>query len=256
MFPVQAGSVARAIDSRSVQQEAPSHPAPSIQLVTEALVSDTEMRVPVQAPLFGPQAVQPKPQPARRASRGPNKPARNYEAQRSLNLEGTQDGARTLPTSVEAAVWCNAPVAVAPHRIMACISGYSAVPDGLRRFYGGAVFRRSGVPRRQDCPRDLRRGFRGSVSALPVGVLLCGSRLIRPAILAAEAVELRRSGAYKKAAVHTYRRRRRESDFRWHGLVLDSSRRRTLVMARPHFANFSHPSRLTFDNYYLIIVIV
>ena len=135
MFPVQQSAAAPVIDAN----EAPAHPPtrPGPQLVRDLPGVPSASKEIVQPSLFGPMEVAktksatvetdvPRPRPPRRRS--------DPTIQRNLDFDATADGSRALPTSVEAAVYCNAPVALASQRVVA-----SAI-DMLVPLAGFAVF--------------------------------------------------------------------------------------------------------------------
>ncbi len=142
MIPVQLSSAVRNLEP--VQDPGGEVSPPGPHLVTGVGNVDPSSRTPMQAPLFGPQSLQPGRQASRRNAKGEPKPRRDPDAQRSLNLEGTQDGARTLPTLVDASVWCNAPVAIAPRRIVACLADTALCGAGFGVFL--ATLYLTGVP--------------------------------------------------------------------------------------------------------------
>ncbi|MEJ7605353.1 MAG: RDD family protein [Bryobacteraceae bacterium] len=116
---------------------------PRPQLVTGLPSAPAESEYQYQASLFGPQAVpreQSDPQP-----RQPLLPQRRQRRDRSLQpslFDATQE-TRTLATSVEAAVYCNAPVAIAQHRVVAATIDFGLALLGVALFaatfwFGGA----------------------------------------------------------------------------------------------------------------------
>lgn len=121
MFPVQNGAVAPVFDQSLRQTNDVATPARP-QLVTELAKKADRQDYSVQGSLFGPQAVGTIAQPTPRRSSPPPAPRvrRDRSAQQKLEFERAfPEGARTLPTSVEAAVYCNAPVAMPTHRAIA-----------------------------------------------------------------------------------------------------------------------------------------
>jgi uncharacterized RDD family membrane protein YckC len=122
LFPVQAGAAAPAIEPHT--PSSPGASAPSLagpQLVTELAKSGERQEYAFQGSLFGPQEVSKRVQePVKRAVPGGARSRRDPTAQHKLDFTlPIPEGARTLPTSVEAAVYCNAPVAIAAHRTIA-----------------------------------------------------------------------------------------------------------------------------------------
>ena len=121
LFPVQQSAAAPAIRPEVPPAQAPAPAGP--QLVTELPKGPERRDFAVQASLFGPQeVVKPvPPPPVRRHVPQSLKPKRERASQQALDFNAAQaaEGARTLPTSIEAAVYCNAPVAIATHRFAA-----------------------------------------------------------------------------------------------------------------------------------------
>jgi uncharacterized RDD family membrane protein YckC len=83
----------------------------------------------VQASLFGPQQVAKQASPVRKPVAPPApRVQRERPSQQALDFNAVAaESARTLPTSVEAAVYCNARVAVAAHRAVAAALDISIV---------------------------------------------------------------------------------------------------------------------------------
>ncbi|HYO81909.1 MAG TPA: RDD family protein [Bryobacteraceae bacterium] len=80
----------------------------------------TGIRPTVQPSLFGPMAVAAKASPApQKRDPAPRRKSEPAFVQAALDFSSTTDGARTLPTSVEANLYCDAPVATSSQRIMA-----------------------------------------------------------------------------------------------------------------------------------------
>jgi uncharacterized RDD family membrane protein YckC len=142
MPPVQQAATAPAL-SPAALTDAPPRPGP--QLVTELPPpAAAATGATAQPSLFGPMEVartQPrKPEPVPQAS------ARR-RADRSL--QGTldlfaPDGQRALPTAVQAAVYCNAPVAEARERIVAATIDFAIPCCGFALFVTAAHF--TGAP--------------------------------------------------------------------------------------------------------------
>ena len=122
MFPVQQSAAAPKLETIEAPVPLPARPGP--QLVRDLPSAIPASREVVQPSLFGPVAVAstksvtaaqqqqvPKPRPPRRRS--------DPTTQGTLDFDATADGSRTLPTSVEATVYCNAPVALTSQRIVA-----------------------------------------------------------------------------------------------------------------------------------------
>jgi uncharacterized RDD family membrane protein YckC len=119
LFPVQHSAAAPAIEPAALPVNAPSPAGP--QLVTELPKVSERRDSVVQASLFGPEeVVKTVPPPPRRQAPATPRPKRDRASQQALDFNAAQsDGSRTLPTSIEAAVFCNAPVAIATHRAAA-----------------------------------------------------------------------------------------------------------------------------------------
>src|SRR5688572_29904908 len=123
MFPVQHSSAAPALDivEKHAEKTAPQPVRPGPQLVRDAPAVTPLSREAVQPSLFGPMEVAktadgerahvPRPRPPRRRP--------HPSAQGTLDFDATADGSHTLPTSVEAALYCDAPVAFRSQRIVA-----------------------------------------------------------------------------------------------------------------------------------------
>jgi uncharacterized RDD family membrane protein YckC len=126
-FPVNHGNLAAAFDrSPRTEAEASATAAPGLRLVAPqtAPPSTPRQQPTYQGSLFGPQEVTSA--PVRRAERS-TQPAprvkRDKTAQQQLNFDETRnEGSRTLRTSVEAAIYCNATAAPAPLRVAACLA--------------------------------------------------------------------------------------------------------------------------------------
>jgi uncharacterized RDD family membrane protein YckC len=100
------------------------------QLVTELPKASERQEFAVQASLFGPQeVVKNVPRPINKQTAPPvPRVKRERPSQQALDFNAAlPEGARTLPTSVEAAVYCNAPVAIPMHRAIAAALDLSIV---------------------------------------------------------------------------------------------------------------------------------
>lgn len=140
MFPVQSGAAAPAIES--VAQPLPAGP----QLVTELSKPPAGDEYAIQASLFGPQEVLKRPQQPQKKPVVRTHPKADPTAQQQ-KLDFTKafpEGTRTLPTSVEAAVYCNAPVAIATHRVLAAVLDGAILAIAIGVFL--ATFRLAGHP--------------------------------------------------------------------------------------------------------------
>jgi uncharacterized RDD family membrane protein YckC len=118
-IPVQMTAAVPELET--VEMPAPS-PAPlRPQLVTEPPPpkrSGSTGAPAFQANLFGPvEARRRQAEASAQAKRSVPRPRRDYSRQQALDFQET----RTLRTSVEASVYCGAPVAIATHRVMAAI---------------------------------------------------------------------------------------------------------------------------------------
>lgn len=127
-FPVQRGAAAHAI------QPEPRIAASGPQLVTDLPGAPPQSEYLYQPSLFGPQAVS-----REKAEAGPRQPApsqRRQKRDRTLqpSLFDATHETRVLATSVEAAVYCNAPVAIAQHRVVA-----ASIDVGIA-LLGAAIF--------------------------------------------------------------------------------------------------------------------
>ena len=123
MFPVQQSAAAPVLDATEAPAPVPPPPRPGPQLVRDLPSAPLASRDIVQPSLFGPMEVGrsklavtetahvPRPRPPRRRP--------DPAAQGMLDFDATADGSHTLPTSVEAAVYCDATVAPASQRIIA-----------------------------------------------------------------------------------------------------------------------------------------
>ena len=117
MFPVQQSAAAPAIESLEAPAPLPARPGP--QLVRDLPGVTPASHEVVQPSLFGPMEVAkvaqaapvPKPRPPRRRP--------DATGQGVLDFDRTADGSHTLPTSVEATVYCDAPVAMTAQRVIA-----------------------------------------------------------------------------------------------------------------------------------------
>jgi uncharacterized RDD family membrane protein YckC len=120
MFPVQQGAIAPSFETRAVPAVVPPN---GPQLVTELPKAPAHKSYAYQASLFGPQEViENSVRPGTPAAQRPTvrRVKRDFSAQKSLDFSAPiPEGAHTLPTSVEAAVYCDAPVAIALHRTIA-----------------------------------------------------------------------------------------------------------------------------------------
>jgi uncharacterized RDD family membrane protein YckC len=136
MFPVQQSSAAPAIEPAAAPVQAPPPPGP--QLVTELPKQSERQGYAVQASLFGPQEVVKQAPPVRKPVAPPAlRVKRERPAQQKLDFGAAPvESARTLPTSVEAAVYCNAPVAIAAHRAVAAALDISIVLIAIGVFLG------------------------------------------------------------------------------------------------------------------------
>ena len=127
MFPVQQSSAAPAVEPSAPPVQAPPPPGP--QLVTELSRTSERQGPAVQASLFGPQEVLRQAPPVSKPTATPTpRIKRERPSQQALDFNATSaDGVRTLPTSIDAAVYCNAPVAIAAHRAIAAACDISIV---------------------------------------------------------------------------------------------------------------------------------
>jgi uncharacterized RDD family membrane protein YckC len=137
MFPVQQSSAAPSIET-VVTASAPTPAPPGPQLVTELPTVSERQSHAVQASLFGPQEVLRQASPVRKAAAPPApRVKRARPSQQALDFNAAAvDSARTLPTSVEAAVYCNAPVAIAAHRAVAAALDIAIVLIAFGVFLG------------------------------------------------------------------------------------------------------------------------
>jgi uncharacterized RDD family membrane protein YckC len=134
MMPIQRGAVAAALEPDVVSaqsNEVESSSAAGPQLVTELPKAPERLEYELQASLFGPQEVAKTIAASRKSATGAGMPLRSRRdrsAQQALDFHiSAYEAARTLPTSVEAAVYCNAPVAIAAHRTIAAALDISIV---------------------------------------------------------------------------------------------------------------------------------
>jgi uncharacterized RDD family membrane protein YckC len=141
MMPVQHGATAPVLAPDISRAESPSAAGP--QLVNELAKAPEGSNYIHQASLFGPQEVAKMGSSHRKQATGagPARSRRDRPAQQALDftVRGTE-GARTLPTSVEAAVYCNAPVAVAAHRTFAAAIDLFIVLAAIGVFLGTVHF--------------------------------------------------------------------------------------------------------------------
>lgn len=115
-IPVQMTAAVPDLESVAMPVPAPTPLRP--QLVTEPPPKrPAQIGSPTyQANLFGPiEAQRPRAETLAPAKKSSSRPRRDYSRQQSLDFQET----RTLRTSVEASVYCGAPVAVSTHRAMA-----------------------------------------------------------------------------------------------------------------------------------------
>ena len=129
MPPVQHTAAAPALQPA----ELPARTPEPVRLARPQLVETPSVARPsvnvggpaVQPSLFGPVPVKrreqeaPTPRHGRRDGAGRVRRSEPAFSQAELDFSTTTDGARTLPTSVEANVYCDAPVAVAAQRLTA-----------------------------------------------------------------------------------------------------------------------------------------
>jgi uncharacterized RDD family membrane protein YckC len=102
----------------------PQAPPPGPQLVTELPKAAPRAEQPVQPSLFGPMAIQRQHGRTQRNAPAPPRRTRNAQPATQQGFEfvtpsAAQAGAHALPTSVHAAVYCNAPVAFPTQRAVA-----------------------------------------------------------------------------------------------------------------------------------------
>jgi uncharacterized RDD family membrane protein YckC len=141
-FPVQTGALAPELQA-VVEAPEPAQPRAGLRIVTAetgsaaATAPALANREAVQPSLFGPMPV---------VNAQTRAPGRVTQTARRKNESAVQqrfeftDGSRALPTSVEANVYCNAPVAPVPHRITAAAID-SAIPLlGFLVFIGAARY--------------------------------------------------------------------------------------------------------------------
>jgi uncharacterized RDD family membrane protein YckC len=142
LFPVQTSAAAPALDPEPIlrSQASPVQVPARPQLVRDLTRNPEPAAGPVQASLFGPMEVlkQAPAQTTRNSS-----PVTRRRQDRSA--QGQFDFTHTLPTSVVAALHCEAPVALAAHRAMAAaidlgipLVGF-AVFLGTFRAIGGSI---------------------------------------------------------------------------------------------------------------------
>jgi uncharacterized RDD family membrane protein YckC len=137
--PVQQGALAPALHpaTASPPQAAPSGP----QLVNELPKPAERLDRPIQASLFGPQEVLRKSAPVRAQTHPAPRLKRDRSAQQALDFNSAvPEGARTLPTSVEAAVYCHAAVAIPAHRALAAALDLAIVLIATGVFFGTLHF--------------------------------------------------------------------------------------------------------------------
>lgn len=134
MFPVQHSAAAPVIET--VEEPAPLPARPGPQLVRDLPSATPASREAIQPSLFGPMPLAKQGVSASPAVPRPRPPRRRPDptAQGVLDFDKTADGSHTLPTSVEATVYCDAPVALTAQRIVA------AAIDVLVPLAGFAMF--------------------------------------------------------------------------------------------------------------------
>ena len=133
---MQQTAVARALEPQQVPAPPEAPPLrPGPQLVREPV--GKAVRAPEHAPgtvqgsLFGPMPVS-KTEPKRHERSSSSGRRRGQEIeQQAFDFDSTQDGSHTLATTVEAAVYCNAPVALAAHRSIAALIDLAIPVVGL-----------------------------------------------------------------------------------------------------------------------------
>jgi uncharacterized RDD family membrane protein YckC len=120
MFPVQQSAAAPVVEQISESPRVDTPPAAGPQLVTELAKAPAGYQHAIQASLFGPQEVIKRVAPPRKQP-APQTPRvkRDRSSQQALDFDAPPEASKTLPTSVEAAVYCNAPVAIPMHRVVA-----------------------------------------------------------------------------------------------------------------------------------------
>ena len=159
MFPVQQSAAAPKLDTVEAPAPLPAIARPGPQLVREVPVAPVPAsREVVQPSLFGPMEVaKSRAEAAAQATHVPRpRPPRKRPdptAQGTLDFDATADGSRALPTSVEAAVYCNAPVAPATQRMIAGaidvlvpLAGFAAFGTAFQWMVGGVELNSQTLP--------------------------------------------------------------------------------------------------------------
>jgi uncharacterized RDD family membrane protein YckC len=141
--PVNRSSLAHQLEVNEAEApEVAARPAPSLQLVSSPPVTNpSDQKQPLfQASLFGPQEVSKANEeiPDRRTSSGVSRHRLKRDSdsgQQSLDFVGAIPQAKhTLRTSVEARIYCDAPVAVTPMRVVATIADCAIGAAGVGVF--------------------------------------------------------------------------------------------------------------------------
>lgn len=106
---------------RNIPQAQPPDPHRGLRVVEAQQPGADRRDTPLQAPLFGPQEIERRPARQPRPPGSPPAPRRRAERPRQDSFDFSAHDVRALPTSVEAAICCNASVACARDRVAATL---------------------------------------------------------------------------------------------------------------------------------------